>query len=105
MKNLKLVVKKEKTKKYNKYIDSKIEEISKAKNEQTSILKMHYLSSEEASDVILNRSSIMWQRRVTDDDYLTVNLGTGNCPMKININYPEEKFTLEEDNLKNLLKD
>ena len=90
-------------KKYNKYIDSKIEEISKAKNEQTSILKMHYLSSEEASDVILNRSSIMWQRRVTDDDYLTVNLGTGNCPMKININYPEEKFTLEEDNLKKLV--
>ena len=90
-------------KKYNKYIYSKIEEISKAKNEQTSILKMHYLSSEEASDVILNRSSIMWQRRVTDDDYLTVNLGTGNCPMKININYPEEKFTLEEDNLKKLV--
>lgn len=90
-------------KKYNKYIDNKIEDISKAKNEQSSLLKMHYLSAEESADVILNRSSIMWQRRVTDDDYLTVNLGTGTCPMKINISYPEEKFTLEEDNLKKLV--
>lgn len=90
-------------KKYNKYIDRKIEDISKAKNEQSSMLKMLYLSAEECADVILNRSSLMWQRRVSDDDYLTVNLGTGNCPMKINISYPEERFSLEEDNLKKLV--
>ena len=90
-------------KKYNKYIDSKIEEISKAKNEQMALLKMHYLSSEESAAVIINKSSMLWQRRIHDDDYLTVNLGMGNCPMLININYPEERFSLEEDNLKKLV--
>ena len=90
-------------KKYNKYIDNKIEEISKAKNEQSSLLKMHFFSSEQCADVIINHSSLMWQRRITDDDYLTVNLGIGSCPMKININYPEEHFTLDEDKLKKLV--
>lgn len=90
-------------KKYNKYINSKIEEISKAKNEQSSMLKMHYFSSEQSADVILNHSSLLWQRRISDDDYLTVNLGIGVCPMKINIRYPEEHFSLEEDNLKSLV--
>lgn len=90
-------------KKYSKYIDSKIEEISKAKNEQSSMLKMHYFSSEQSADVILNHSSVMWQRRISDDDFLTLNLGIGSCPMKINIRYPEEHFSMEEDNLKSLV--
>ena len=94
---------KKRQKKYSKYIDSKIEEISKAKNEQSSMLKMHYFSSEQSADVIINKSSLMWQRRISDDDYLSITLGIGSCPMKININYPEEHFTMEEDNLRSLV--
>ena len=90
-------------KKYNKYIDTKIAEISKAKNEQSSMLKMHYTSAEQSSAIIINKSAALWQRRIDDDDYLTVTLGEGNCPMLINISYPEEKFTLEEDKLKSLV--
>ena len=90
-------------KKYSKYIDEKIADISKAKNEQSSMLKMHYFSSEQSADVILNKSSLMWQRRISDEDYLSITLGIGSCPMKININYPEEHFTMEEDNLRSLV--
>ena len=90
-------------KKYNKYIDKKIEEISNAKNEQIALLKQHYLTSEESSLIILNKNPLLWQRRIHDEDYLTVNLGTGNCPMLINIDYPEERFTLEEDKLKKMV--
>ena len=90
-------------KKYRKYIDAKKEEIEINKHSQEEALNMYYQDTTKAADIILHKSPALWQKRKDDLDFLTVNVGTGNYPMKININYPEEGFSLEEDNLKKML--
>ncbi len=93
---------KRRQKMYRAYIDEKKLEIKNAIKEQTDTLKRTYLTAYEASQVILGKSPLLWQRRINDFDYLDVNLGSGDIPMLINISYPEEHFSLEEDKLKNI---
>ncbi len=93
----------ERQKKYSEYIESKKQAIVKAKNEQATILKNNYLSLKECSDMIINRFTNLWQRRVEDQDFLDVNLGNGSYPMKIDIKYPEDHFSMVEDNLKDMV--
>ena len=94
---------KKRQKKYGAYIQEKRQAIVDAKKEQASILENNFPSSKICEEVILNHYTSLWQRRIEDGDYLLVSLGKGDCPMKIDIQYPEEHFTLVEDNLKNLL--
>ncbi len=69
--------------KYKKYIDHKKFEIKKGINEQEETLKNTYLSASACASIIINKSPSLWQRRIQDEDYLEVNLGLGNLPMKI----------------------
>ena len=34
---------------------------------------------------------------------MKINLGKGTYPMKIDVHYPEEHFTMDEDNLKKMV--
>ncbi len=90
-------------KKYRKYIDAKKEEIETNKHTQEEALNMYYQDTLKAADIIIHRNPALWQKRKEDIDFLTVNVGTGNFPMSININYPEEGFSMDEDNLKEML--
>ena len=89
--------------KYSKYIEEKKEAIVNAKIEQTSILNNNYLNIEELVGIILTKDAKLWQKRVEDDDFLDVNLGYGDYPMKIDIKYPEDHFSMVEDNLKDMV--
>ena len=93
---------KRRQKKYRNYIEEKKFAIKENIKKQTDILKRSYITSFESAQVILSRSPLLWQRRIDDYDYLDVNLGNGNVPMQINISYPTEHFTMEEDNLKSI---
>ena len=90
-------------KKYSNYIEEKRQAIVDAKSEQSSILSNNYPDAKQAEEMILNRYTSLWQRRIEDADYLEVNLGQGDCPMKIDIKYPEEHFSMVEDNLKDMV--
>ena len=94
---------KKRQEKYSAYIEEKRKIIVAAKEEQTNILKNNYLSLKECSDMILNRYTNLWQRRVEDADFLDVNLGDGSYQMKIDIKYPEDHFSMIEDNLKDMV--
>ena len=89
--------------KYKQYIDSKKEIIKKGIQEQSIILKNNYPSTKECEQIILNQYTTLWQRRIEDHDFLEVNLGYGNYPMKIHIQYPEDHFSMAEDNLKDMV--
>lgn len=41
----------------------------------------------------------IWERTRKHTDFLSLRLGTGNLPLKADIQYPERKFTVEQDNL------
>ena len=89
--------------KYRKYIEEKRTQIINAKKEQTEVLRMNYMTTEEAANTIINKNTTLWQRRIEDEDFLEVNLGHGSYPMQIDIKYPEEHFSMVEDNLKDMV--
>lgn len=89
--------------KYSKYIEEKRNAIIDAKTQQTAILKNNYMKTDEAVETIIRKYTRLWQRRIEDEDFLDVNLGYGSYPMKIDIKYPEDHFSMVEDNLKEIV--
>jgi len=91
--------------KYKKYIDKKREEIFQEINFQKQVLIEDNLPIEKVKDVILSRSRNLWERKLEHPDFLELRLGIGNKKPDIDIKYPEEHFTLEEDDLKDIITD
>ena len=94
---------KKRQKKYGAYIDQKRNLIIDTKRKQGEILNNSFPNTKYCEEVILNRYTNLWQKKIEDEDYLKINLGTGDYPAAIEIKFPEESFSLEEDNLKELL--
>ena len=89
--------------KYSAYIEGKVNAIIETKKEQAITLNNNYPNTKECEQIILNKYTSLWQRRIEDLDYLEINLGKGSYPMKIDIKYPEEHFSMVEDNLKEMV--
>lgn len=94
---------KNRQKKYQKYMNKKLQQISNIMVDQKKILFRHYLDIENCEKIILTRAERLWERTPSDDDFLDIKLGNGNVDAKINLIYDEERFKLEEDNLLNIL--
>lgn len=86
-------------KKYKKYIKNKENEIEEELVKQKNTLINNNFNITDCQNVILTHDERLWQRRITDEDFLTIPVGFGNLPMQIDIKYPEEHFSLTEDNL------
>ena len=93
---------KERIDKYTKYIDEKRKDIQNELLNQTNILRGNYPTLMECNKLIMEKNPILWQKRIEDEDFLKVSLGFGNYPMKLKLTYPEEQFTMEEDELKKI---
>lgn len=91
---------KERIDKYTKYIEEKRKDIQVELLKQTNILKNNYPNIISCNKIILEKNPILWQKRIEDEDFLKVSLGYGNYPMKLRITYPEEQFSMIEDELK-----
>ena len=92
-------------KRYRKYIDSKIEQIDEAMTKQREIMLENYIPLEECKKIIFNKETRLWERKIEDNDFLTVRLGIGKVPLEADINYPEESFKMDDDNLLDILHD
>lgn len=86
--------------KYHEYIDRKKEEIYTATIEQKSILEEQLLTTDQCLSVIDTKGLELWNRLNTQKDFLSVRIGRGDIPLDANINFAEDEFTLEEDELK-----
>lgn len=91
--------------KYELYIQNKRQEIVKKITEQRQILNENFISIDQCAEIIINKKPKLWEKKVAENDFLEVRLGLGTVPLKINIKYPEEKFSLEDDILKDIVKD
>ena len=94
---------KNRQKKYQKYMNKKLQEISNIMTKQKQILFKHYLDTENCEKIIYTRAERLWERTPNDDDFLDIKLGNGNVDAKIDLMYDEERFRMEEDNLLNIL--
>ena len=90
---------------YSQYINNKrVEFLNEMKREQQ-ILTDKYINLKDVGDIILYRKRNLWEKNTDDYDYLTLRLGIGSITPFFKVSYPEEHFTMEdEDNLMSYLK-
>lgn len=91
-------------KKYSEYVEKKKNQIMEEKKSQEEILKKSYPTLIECERIIDSKDDRLWEKRIEDDDFFSCNLGIGSMPMNINIKFPDDHFTMTEDNLKDDLK-
>ncbi len=90
-------------KKYSEYLEKKEQEINGIIKKQIDLLNRNFPKSNECVNIILNKEDRLWERQLVDDDFLEMSVGIGNIDANIEIQAPEEHFTLEEDNLKEMV--
>lgn len=90
-------------KRYIKYINSRIIMINEIIDRQKTTLYNNYPSAKECQNIILKKTSRLWERKIEDHDFLTLRLGRGNVALNIDIQYPEEQFTMDDDRLVEIL--
>lgn len=88
---------------YKKYINSKIVIVNDIMDKQRKILNENYVSPKECEEIVLTKDSRLWERKIEDSEFLSVRLGYGDVPLDIDVSYPRETFTMEDDNLVEIL--
>ena len=84
---------------YKRYINSKIVTINRIMESRSAIMKEENMSAEQCERVVLEKSNELWERQKSDEDFLNINIGTGDMPLDIGLKAQEKKFTLEHDSL------
>ena len=90
-------------KKYGEYLETKEQEINGIIKKKVDLLNRNFPSGIECTNIILKKEDRLWERQIVDDDFLEMCVGIGNKEADIEIQAPEEHFTLDEDNLKEMV--
>ncbi|MBQ3584875.1 MAG: type VII secretion protein EssC [Lachnospiraceae bacterium] len=88
---------------YMKYLSSLKQEVEKNKRKQIDILTENnpHIMDKSRQDNFWKTG--LWSKSKNDEDYLFIRLGIGELPMAQNIIYPEERFSLEDDEMREAL--
>ena len=99
--NKHLLKKKEKKRqeKYTAYLLKKQESINAILKKESLSIFDNNPSSKECFENLTGLKNRLYERELQDIDFLTIRVGVGNLPSSLKITAPEEKFTLEEDEL------
>ena len=89
--------------KYKSYIEDKRQAIKNEMEKQKQALLENNITLEECSKIILNRKRNLWEREIDQSDFLSVRIGKGNVSFEGTVSYPEERFTIDEDDLQELV--
>ena len=87
-------------KKYLQYLDKKKKELDEELTTEQQILKENLISPRECAEIIRRKNVSFWSKRNDQEDFLDVRIGIGNQPLKAEINFPKEEFSIEENDLK-----
>ena len=94
----------ERQKKYLEYLTEKRNQLENLRVSQFQILNENFKEPKELETIIVNKKRNLWERLIESEDFLRVRLGVGTIPLKANVSYSSEEFTMVEDNLKDELK-
>ena len=86
-------------KKYTEYVESKRENIQAEMKIQRQILIDNYLPISSTKEIIFSKKRNLWEREIEQEDFLDLRLGIGTTPLVGNVNFPQERFSLETDDL------
>lgn len=91
---------------YSAYIARKREELLLEMKKEQQLLVEKYIPLKEVGDIILYKKRNLWERNQDDYDFLSLRLGIGSIPPFFKVNYPDEHFSMEdEDNLMGYLRE
>ena len=86
-------------KKYNEYLEKKEQELKEIAGNQKQILLSNNKSPLECYNIITQNSRSLWERELHQNDFLNVRLGIGKIDLNIGLDFPGEKFSVEEDTM------
>ena len=89
--------------KYKAYLDIKKADLSREYETQKKTLEDSLLSTDICYDTIINKRRTLWERKIDQNDFLTVRVGKGQIPFDANISYQKEDFSMDDDALKKML--
>lgn len=91
---------------YSAYINRKREELLIEMRKEQQVLVEKYIPLKEVGDIILYKKRNLWEKNQDDYDFLSLRLGIGSIPPFFKVNYPDEHFSMEdEDNLMGYLRE
>lgn len=90
---------------YKKYIRQKEISIENILNDNRKILNDIYPTEDKCLDIIINQTSRLWERQIIDDDFLTLRLGVGTVPSKLEISANESDNINEEPEVYELMQE
>ena len=99
-KHMKKKRKKEIITKYGRYLDEKKLDLMREANLQKQILIENLLTVEECLQIIENKRINFWDKRLDQSDFLTLRVGIGNQPLDVKVEYNEEDFKVDENELR-----
>ncbi len=85
--------------KYGDYLQEKDREIQLLVKNDMQILNDNYLNADSCLLALNKKNKNFWWCQITDKEFLTIRVGTGRQKPEVSITAPEERFTLDEDNL------
>ena len=88
---------------YTAYIN-RLEQIVAAETaRQEQIFRENDVNTETCVGRVLSANPQLWERTPKHTDFLRLRLGNGSLPLKANIQYSERKFTVDRDNLTEMM--
>ena len=84
-------------KKYHDHLHEKETEIAEAETEYMSLLSSVNPGILECVSIAKNMNRRLWERVVTDSDFLNIRLGIGEVLSNVNIKIPKEQLVIEEN--------
>ena len=87
-------------KKYNKYLEEKRKELEEESKQQKVILYENLITIEDCLEILKRKNINFWDKRIDQNDFLTVRIGNGNELLDAKIDYPDEDFTIDENDLR-----
>lgn len=100
--NKKRQIRKEKEikKKYGIYLNEKRKELELEIKLQREILMENLIPVTSCVNIVNNKSINFWDKRIDQNDFLVTRIGVGDEPLDVEIQWPEEGFTIEESELR-----
>ena len=102
-KKQKIKAEKERQDKYLTYLSGIGDRIRAVNKEQCDILNTNLVPPEECAERIAKVKDNLWERVIGQTDFFFFLLGMGSIPTRLELKYPEKKFTMEDDTLQNAM--
>ena len=86
--------------KYTKYLDTKRKDLEEEKNEEKIILYENLITIQDCLNILETRTLNFWDKRIDQSDFLNVRIGVGKEKLKAQLDYSEEDFKMDENDLR-----